>query len=75
MESESTPKKRLNLDLTAQARARLEKLLAASDATSYSEVIRRALSLYEKILNIYRNDGKIILQHKDGTQYLLTLEN
>lgn len=73
--AESTPKKRFNLDLTAQARTKLEKLLVISDATSYSEVIRRALSLYEKILAIYQDNGQIILRHKDGKEYLLTLES
>ncbi len=44
-----TPKIRLNLDITEQVRDRLLKLQQKSEASSFVEVIRRALALYEMV--------------------------
>lgn len=60
--------KRLNLELSEQARERLEKLKDISDLSSFTDVVKRALVLYEKCLDIQKQGGKIILQSKDDSQ-------
>ena len=56
----ASPKRRLNIELAARSRERLEKLRVTTEADSMTEVIRRALILYEE-LHQARTDGAAIL--------------
>jgi len=51
---------RLTLELPPKARGKLEKLSEETDQ-SLSEVIRRALSLYDLIREELRGGGKVVL--------------
>lgn len=57
---------RLNLELTKQTRDRLEELRERSEADSLTEVIRRALAVYDAVLEHYGTGGKVLLRDKDG---------
>jgi hypothetical protein len=60
---------RLNLELPEQLRARLEPLRALSEADSLTEVVRRAIALYDVLLMAVRDRGvMIILRSHDGTE-------
>ena len=54
-------KVRLNLDLPPKVKVRLEELRAMTDADSMSEVVRRALALYDLVV---ASGGKVVI--KDG---------
>ena len=66
-------KVRLNLDLTAKVKGQLEELQKRSEASSLVEVIRRALALYDLVLEVTENDGAVFVQHSDGTKERLCL--
>jgi hypothetical protein len=62
-------KTRLNLELPERIRVRLEDLRTMSESDSLTEVIRRALALYDVVLTSTKRDGqKIFLRDKDGTE-------
>ncbi len=62
-------KTRLNLELPERIRSRLEDLRTMSESDSLTEVIRRALALYDVVLTNTKRDGqKIFLRDKDGTE-------
>lgn len=65
----ATEKKiRLNLDLTERVRERLERLREATEAESMTEVIRRALSIYDALIEIRQEGGKIVVVDKHDKQ-------
>jgi hypothetical protein len=65
---ETRLKKRLNLDLTPRTKAKLQDLQTRSDAASFTEVIRRALDLYDRVLQYQQGNGEIVLVTPDGSQ-------
>lgn len=66
------PKVRLNLEITEKTRERLEKIKAAIEADSITEVIRRMAIIYETLLDA-RKHGKILFESVDGIQQELWL--
>jgi len=65
---------RLNLELPIQVRERLEEIRVLSEAESVTEVIRRALSIYDLLLNMtVKEHGKVIIRSIDGTERELLL--
>lgn len=62
------PKVRLNLELSEPTRDRLERLRVATEADSMTEVIRRALSLYEMVLTASNEGAQTIRRDADGTE-------
>lgn len=56
---------RLHLELTSSTRQRLEKLKATTQADSLSEVLRRALIIYEFLCLERSNGSRIVV--KDST--------
>lgn len=61
------PKVRLNLELPERVRERLERVREMSEADSLTEVIRRALTVYDTLLTTTVEDGgKILIQTPDG---------
>ena len=73
-EQEKTEFKRVQIDLPPKAFNRLVKLKQDSEAPSYADVIRNALSLYATIIAIDQDGGELLVKHKDGTvvpSYLL----
>jgi hypothetical protein len=51
------PTIRLNLDMLAEIKSQLEELRDLTHADSMSEVIRRALAVYDLVLSRNTNDG------------------
>ena len=60
---------RLSLELPTRVRDRLERLREISEADSLTEVIRRALTIYDVLLATTREEGgKVILRRQDGSE-------
>ena len=59
-------KTRLNLELTRTVRDRLERLQASTEAESLTEVIRRALEVYEDLNGVRMDGGRVIVEDNDG---------
>ena len=62
------PKTRLQLVLPESVRQRLDELAAISGSDSLTEVIRRALAVYDLLLEHRRNGGQTLLQDMDRTR-------
>lgn len=65
--------RRLNLELSAQARERLESLKERSDLSTMTDVVKRSLFLYDVMLKHQNAGGFIVLQGKDGSEERLLL--
>lgn len=73
-EQEKIEFKRVQIDLPPKAFNRLVKLKLDSEAPSYADVIRNALSLYAAVIAISEDGGELMVKHKDGSvapSYLL----
>ncbi len=57
---------RLSLTVTPAVRDRLERIQNNCEAESITEVIRRALAVYEDLLSVRRNGGKVLLKLPNG---------
>lgn len=64
-------KVRLNLDLAPEVRVRLEELQMKTSADSLSEVVRRALAVYDVLVTYGGHAPKLMLE--DGTVEKLVL--
>lgn len=63
-------KPRLNLELDHATKARLDGLYGRTNAASLTEVIRRALHLYEVVIE---SGGEIIVRTDAGDKTILVL--
>ena len=62
-------KYRFNLELTPAAKRQLDDLQKRSNAASTTEVIRRALAVYDALQHYTADDWELILRHKKkGTE-------
>lgn len=62
---------RLNLDITQTTKDQLLRLVEKSNADSMTEIVRRALNVYEVVLGC-KQDGDLKLVHtKDGVDRLV----
>ena len=57
---------RLNLVLPDKSASRLEKLKELTEASSYTEVIRNAIRLYEAIVMEYEKGNKVQIVDEKG---------
>lgn len=64
---------RLNLDVSSAVKDTLETLQTRTDATSLTEVVRRALAFYDLATEHRSEEGQIIFRHSDGKEEVLTL--
>ncbi len=63
------PKIRLNLELPERLRGRLEQLRVMSEADTITEVVRRAVALYDAMMSAMKERGeKVILRGADGSE-------
>lgn len=60
-------KRRVQLDLPQKAFSRLIQLKSETEADTYAEVIRNALTLYAMAVEEYQNGNQFLLEQKDGT--------
>jgi hypothetical protein len=66
-------KTRLSLEVPKKTRDQINDLVGRSGASSLTEVVRRALALYDLVLEHEHEDGKIVLRHKDGREEVIRL--
>jgi hypothetical protein len=59
-------KKRLQFDFSERALEQLDKLVELTDAASRAEVVRRALQVYNRLVQAEANGAEVLLQGKDG---------
>jgi hypothetical protein len=59
---------RVNLDLDSKVKSRIENLRERSGATTLSEVVRRALVLYDVVLENYSKGGMLVFINDDGSE-------
>ncbi len=65
---------RLNLKLPERMRGRLDALRAQTEADTVTEVIRRALSVYDTLVTLQREEGAVVLvRTRDGQERRLLL--
>jgi hypothetical protein len=64
---------RLNLDLTRATKDRLSRLQEQIEARSLTEVISRALAVYEKLATLERDGNELIIRQPDGKELALLL--
>lgn len=64
---------RLNLRLTEEQQKRIAKLMEASDSASMTDTVRRAVAVYEKLLELRSNKQRIIIRNEDGEESDLML--
>ena len=59
---------RLSLDVNPTVKAKLEALQQRTDAGSATEVIRRALALYDLVTEVQTEGGTFVVRYADGEQ-------
>ena len=59
---------RLNLKIHPTVRARLEELRDDTLADSITEVIRRAVAIYDLLLTNDKEGGSVVIRNKDGSE-------
>lgn len=61
-----TKRKRLNLDVAISTMKRIDRLRKATEAESITEVIRKALAVYDLIIERRKEGAKVYIQAPDG---------
>ena len=59
--------------MPAKTRDQLTDIVKRSGASSLTEVIRRALALYDLVLEHNSDKGTLVLRHKDGREEVLRI--
>ena len=68
-----TKVKRLNLELAAKVRARMEELRDETGAHSLTELISRSLAVYDYLWEQKKAGGKLLIQDSDGAREVVIL--
>ena len=64
---------RVQMELPEKSMDRLKRLKDASEASSYTEVAKNAFRLYEKMIELYEQDNKLLIEDADGNMKRLEL--
>jgi hypothetical protein len=64
---------RLNLEMGKEVRERMEELKDETGARTLTDVVSRALAVYDYLWKQKRTGGKILVQDDDGTRELVIL--
>jgi Arc/MetJ-type ribon-helix-helix transcriptional regulator len=67
------PKVRLNLDISPEAKEQIEGLRERTHSDSMSEVVRRALAVYDFLWTQKDDGATTIVRFTDGSETLLPL--
>lgn len=59
-------KDRVQLDFAPRARERLNALKAKTEASSYAEVVKNALRIYEALIEETESGKQFLVRDKDG---------
>jgi hypothetical protein len=62
--------KRVQIDMPDAALKRLQRLQVITESSSYAEVVKNALRLYEALIDEKENGGDVLVRRKDGTEVL-----
>lgn len=63
----------MNLEVPPEVRDNMKALQKKSKAASLAEVFKRALALYEMVLDHNSVGGKIVFEDRDGNREVLRL--
>ncbi len=63
---EKAPKFRVQIDLPERSMDRLNTLRSKTESSSYAEVIKNALRLYEAVIEETEKGGEILIRDHDG---------
>ena len=66
-------KTRLSLDVNPDLKRRIELVQRKSNASTLIEVFRKAMALYELVLDQQAAKGKVVLENADGSHETLRL--
>ena len=64
---------RLSLDVDAKAKAQIEIIRKRTGAASLTDIIRRAVALYDLVTEHVGQGGKLVFRHADGREETLRL--
>lgn len=64
---------RLNLEVSPEIKAKLEELRDRSGATTNVETFRKALSLFDQVVDHVQAGGRLVLVDKDGKEERIRL--
>ena len=64
---------RLSLDLDAETRERFAAVLARSNATSLTDLVRKSVALFAITTDHTASGGSLVLRHKDGSEERIVL--
>ena len=64
---------RLNLEMGKDIRDRMERLRDETGSRSLTDVVSRALAVYDYLWKQKRTGGKVLIQDSDGTRELVLL--
>ena len=64
---------RLNLEVSPMVRGRLERLKDDTEAESLTEVVRRALAVYETLIGLATASHEIVIRDSLGNEQVLVL--
>jgi len=62
----NTAKTRVQLDLSPRALDRLKELQTKTEATSYAEVVKNALKLYDGLIEEIERGAEFMIKDRDG---------
>lgn len=65
-QSEKKDLKRVQMDMPPKSVARLRHLQNVTEASSYAEVVRNALRLYEALIDEAESSSEFLIQREDG---------
>jgi len=60
------PEARFNLELSKNTKRTIVAIKKATDATSMSEVVRRAIAVYGALVSVRTHGGRIIVKQRDS---------
>lgn len=63
----------MSMDVTPEAKDRLESVQRKSGAGTLIEVFKKAMALYELVLDQQASKGKVILENSDGSREVLRI--
>lgn len=66
-------KSRLNLEMAQVVRGQLERLQSETGADSMTEVVRRALLLYELVVGVQKGGGQVVFRDDAGERVVIIL--
>jgi len=64
---------RLNLEIPKKLRGQIEDLVNRSTCANITELIRRAIALYDLVLEHSHHGGEIVFRHESGKEEILRI--